>query len=279
MIDNSTLVKIKSTVKAKDATISKNTGAIFSILTESVYSFPRKAGIREIISNALDATTRAKSARPIEVKPPSALHTSFIVRDYGNGLTEQEVENLYTSLGASSKKEVENEIGFFGIGALSPLAYVEQFTVQSFKDGNLDVYSIYAGEDGVPQVAKVSSSKSKEPNGICVSYNVKREEVGPFTSDITSVLTYIPSEKYTTVLKPVYYKTTMRSNKDLSFSFNDNIFILRRGYNYGSCQNNIVMGGVCYEFDSTLFKTQLFTHHILTIEAPIGAVSLGKNLD
>lgn len=274
MIDNSTLVKIKSTVKAKNATISKNTGAIFSILTESVYANPRIAGVREIISNALDATTRAKSARPIEIKSPSPLDTSFSVRDYGNGLSEQEVEDLYTSLGASSKKEVEDEIGFFGIGALSPLAYVEQFTVQSFKDGNVDIYSIYAGDDGVPQVAKISSGKSKEPNGLKVSYNVKRDEITAFAADIISTLTYIPPERYSCpALQVSYYKTTLKTNKDLSISFNDNIFITKRGYSYNT-KNIIIMGGVCYEFDSMLFKSALFTHHNLVIEAPIGAVSV-----
>lgn len=273
MIDNSTLTRVKSTVVAKNATISKNTGAIFSILTESVYTMPRQAGIREIISNGLDATVRAKSDRPIEVKGPSALDTSFSVRDFGNGLTTPEVEDLYTSLGASSKKDIEDEIGFFGIGALSPLAYVEQFTVKSFKDGVLDVYSIYAGDNGIPQVAKVASSKTAEPNGLCVSYNIKRGEVGVFTEDIKTILAYIPPERYICGLPVTYYKKTLKAHKDLSISFDDNIFILKRGY-YEAIRDTIVMGGVCYEFDHKLFKSSLFLHHSLTIEAPIGAVSV-----
>lgn len=273
MIDNSTLAKVKSTVEAKDATISKNTGAIFSILTESVYSNPRQAGIREIISNALDANTRAKSDKPVQIKHPTQLSTKFSVRDFGNGLTVEEIGELYTSLGASSKKEVEDEIGFFGIGALSPLAYVDQFTVESFRNGQLDIYSIYAGDNGIPQVAKVASTQTKEPNGLCVTYNVKNGEISLFTNEIITVLSYIPPQKYTTVLKIVYFKDSLKANNALSISFDDNIFICAKSY-YIDTKNTIVMGGVCYEFDSKIFKSTIFNSHSMAIEAPIGAVSV-----
>ena len=273
MIDNSTLLKTRSNVTFKPATISKNTGVIFSIMTESIYSLPRTAGIREIISNALDATTRAKSNRPIEIKFPTSLLPSFSVRDFGTGLSYHEIEELYTCLGASSKKEVENEIGFFGIGALSPLAYVEQFTVQSFKDGQLNIYSIFASEDGVPKVAQISSTQTYEPNGMCVSYSVKRGDIGQFVDDIKHTLTYIESNRFKCLNPIAYYKESLKKHKNLTMSFNDTIFIVKKDWGNNS-KNNIVMGGVCYEYDPGFLNNHMFSSYYITIEAPIGAVSV-----
>mgnify|MGYP000051506131 CR=1 FL=1 len=276
MIDNSTLCKVKTSgITTRKARISENTGAVFSILTESVYSFPRVAGIREIISNALDATTRAKSTIPIEIKRPSNLDMIFSVRDFGGGLTYDEIFDLYTSLGSSSKTQVEDEVGFFGIGALSPLAYVESFTVQSFRDGICSLYTIMLGEDGVPDVAPVGESKTDKPNGLCVSYTVKRNEINSFNEDITNTLKYIPSAKYKVGAPPTYYMDNILNSTNLSLSFDNYIFVMKKSYYGSSEKNTLVMGGVAYEFDTAFAdKSNFFSQHSLMIEAPIGAVSV-----
>lgn len=274
MIDYSAETKVKSNVVHKEATLSDNKGAIFSILTESVYSQPRIAGIREIVSNALDSSVRANSNRPINVIAPNSLNPTFSVRDYGVGLTDMEIYSLYTSLGSSSKKEVENEIGFFGIGALSPLAYVESFNVTSFRGGLARVYSIFMGENGVPQVAFISESRTEEPSGLCVSYNVKRTDIDAFIYDINTVLTYIVPGKYTYAKPITYYKDIAKASDKFVMKFDDSIFISSKAY-YGAQQvNKLVMGGVCYEFDPSYLNNMLFKNYNLLIEAPIGAVSI-----
>ena len=275
MIDYSKNFKPKSNLSSKEATLSDNKGAIFSILTESVYSAPRIAGPREIISNALDSTVRANSDRPIYIIAPNSLVPTFSVRDYGPGLTDPEIYSLYTSLGSSSKKDIEGEIGFFGIGALSPLAYVESFNVSSFQNGLVRLYSIFMGENGVPQVAFINESKTEEPNGLCVSYNIKREEMKLFVEDIYKVLSYIEPNKYKYEPNVAYYKDTVKASNNLTMKFDDNIFILKRAY-YGGhySANQLIMGGVCYEFDPSYLNNPLFSNYTLTIEAPIGAVSV-----
>ena len=230
MIDNSVITKVKSNIEHREATLSNNKGAIFSILTESVYTYPRLAGPREIISNALDSTSRAKSARPIEIKGPSSLSPSFAVRDFGLGLEDAEIYDLYTSLGSSSKKDTDDEVGFFGIGALSPLAYVESFNVTSYKYGVARLYSIFTGENGVPRVAPLGESKTDQPNGLLVSYNVKREDIHNFTQDIALVLKYIESHRFKYQFPITYFKDETKASKDLVMNFNDSIFILNINY-------------------------------------------------
>ena len=274
MIDNSPQARVKSNIAHREAKLSENKAVFFSLLSESIYTYGRLAGVREIISNALDATVRAKSSRPIQIKYPTSLQPSFSVRDYGPGLTDQEIDDLYTCLGASSKKEVEDEVGFFGVGALSPFAYVESFNVQSFKDGLVRLYSIFMNEKGVPDIAFINESKTDEPNGLCVSYNVKREDMASFGSDIDQTLTYIEPDKYLYGKKVPYYKDVIKADKNIVMNFDDKIFISAKQY-YGSNQKNqLVMGGVCYEFDPSFVNKDLFQRYVVTIEAPIGAVSV-----
>ena len=260
MIDNSAIAKVKSNIEHREATLSDNKGAIFSILTESVYSYPRIAGIREITSNGLDSNTRARSARPIEIKGPSSLDQTFSVRDFGLGLEDSEIYDLYTSLGSSSKKSTDDEVGFFGIGALSPLAYVESFNVTSYKNGSARLYSIFMGENGVPRVAPLGQTNTDQPNGLLVTYNVKRADIHNFVQDIALVLKYIEPSRYKYQFPITYFKNECKNSDQLVMNFNDSIFIFNKGYYKEAKPNMLIMGGVAYEFDPTYLKNPLFNN-------------------
>lgn len=283
MIDESIKTKVLSNVNSKQATISKNTGAIFSILTESVYSDVMSAGIREIISNAIDSTKRAKNNKPIQITPPTKFAQTFMVRDFGLGLSHQEIYDLYTSVGESSKKQSEDEVGFFGIGAMSPFAYVESFTVVSYQNGKARTYSIYMGESGVPEIAFIREINTDQPDGFEVSYSVKITDCATFNAKLYQILSYIDKSAWEWSDKKfaqniVYYKDTIKSSSNFVLDIDDKYFISNRAYSYYGGNNNtgntLVMGGVAYEYDSTVTGSKLFTSHSLVIEAPIGAVSV-----
>lgn len=283
MIDESLKTRVLSNIAAKQATISKNTGAIFSILTESVYSDIMAAGIREIISNAIDSTKRAKNNVRIQITPPTKFAQTFIVRDYGLGLSHQEIYDLYTSVGESSKKQSEDEIGFFGIGAMSPFAYVEAFTVVSYQNGKSRTYSIYMGESGVPEIAFIKESDTKEANGFEVSYSVKSVDVYTFNEKLHKILSYIDKSVWAWsdnkfAHNIVHYKEAIKASANFVLDIEDKYFISNKQYSYynqnNSAGNILVMGGVAYEYDSTVSASKLFNSHSLVIEAPIGSVSV-----
>ena len=283
MIDESIKTRVLSNVAAKQATISKNTGAIFSILTESVYSDVMGAGIREIISNAIDSTKRAKNNVRIKITVPTRFAQTFVVRDFGLGLSHQEIYDLYTSVGESSKKQSEDEIGFFGIGAMSPFAYVEAFTVVSYQNGKSRTYSIYMGESGVPEIAFIKESDTQEANGFEVSYSVKSIDVNIFNEKLHKILSYIDKSLWEwrdnkSTNQIIYYKDSIKASANFVLDIEDKYFITNKQYSYYN-QNNtsgniLVMGGVAYEYDSTISTSKLFDHHSLVIEAPIGSVSV-----
>jgi hypothetical protein len=282
MIDESIKTKSLCSTITKSATISKNIGSIFSILTESVYSDVMGAGIREIISNGIDSTTRARNNQPIEIELPTRFAPKFSVRDYGLGLSHEEIYDLYTSVGESSKKDVENEIGFFGIGAMSPFAYVDAFTVVSYQNGKSRTYSIFMAESGVPEIAFIKETASDQPNGLEVSYSVKATDINNFCLKVQSCLRYIPKDKWiwknNSGPNVTFYEDEIRKSPNFVLEIEGKYFINNRTYSYYNntpqLGNIVVMGGVAYEYDSNVTGSRLFQAHSLVINAPLGAVSI-----
>src|SRR6056300_893608 len=68
-------------------------------LLRNNYSNTRLAVVREISANALDANIEANQTRPIEISIPSKLNPLFRVRDFGGGLSKEDVFGLYSKYG------------------------------------------------------------------------------------------------------------------------------------------------------------------------------------
>ena len=88
-----------------------------SSLLRNNYSNTILATIRETYANAVDANKENNlSPELIEVKSPTSLDQTFSVRDYGCGLSRDQVFNLYSKFGKSTKRGSDLSIGGFGIG-------------------------------------------------------------------------------------------------------------------------------------------------------------------
>jgi hypothetical protein len=162
-------------------TISDN-AKIFKILIDGLYENKEESITREIWSNALDSHVLAGCAeRPFDVSFPNSFDPTFRVRDYGVGLTHDEVMNLYTDLGTSTKENTNEATGKFGIGSKSPFAYTDNFTVTSHKDGVSRFYSAMIGSDGVPAIHLLGTQESDEQNGVEVSFPVVKADVNAFS--------------------------------------------------------------------------------------------------
>ncbi len=151
----------------------KNLGKIINIVENDIYSDKILAVIREYSCNAYDANVEAgKRNTPIVVTLPSKIESEFKVRDYGNGLTETEIHEIYTSYGESTKGNSDDFIGQLGIGSKSGFAYGDNFVVTSWKNGIKTVYNAVKGSE-VREMVRLYSEESKEASGIEVSIPVK----------------------------------------------------------------------------------------------------------
>lgn len=118
-----------------------------SMLTQrmtDLYTDPVMATVREVISNAVDATMMLpeKDRKPVEVTTPSKLSPQFVVKDHGVGMSLDDVKTHFSQYGESTKEQDLNQIGAYGLGSKAPLAYTNRFTVVTVKDGWRTVFSM-----------------------------------------------------------------------------------------------------------------------------------------
>lgn len=126
---------------------------IFDILRNNMYASAPRAVSQEISSNARDANREFQRERaladgltldeyreqrgvgqeycerPIEVKLPNKADPTFYIRDFGVGITRDRMVNVFLKYAASTKRAENDETGGFGLGAKTPFAYSEMFTI------------------------------------------------------------------------------------------------------------------------------------------------------
>lgn len=155
-------------MKISDAGMAHIVGA----LTNN-YKDPELAVIRENFTNGVDAHVRAGVRDvPVQITLPTWDKPNYIVTDFGIGMTEDDLLDVYSQYGESSKLGTNEEAGGFGIGAKSGLAIASQFTVVSVKDGMKSV-GLITKSSGLPEINVLSCNPTDEAPGTVVSIPVK----------------------------------------------------------------------------------------------------------
>lgn len=164
---------------------------MFRMMSSGLYSDKIGAVLREVGCNAMDAHIMLGSPElPFQVKLPSALDRSFYVKDWGPGLDDRELRELYTTYGWSSKQQRDDVTGAFGLGSKSPFAYTleneentDGFTVESVKDGFKRIYTCYIGDDGAPAISRLHEGPADDADwqhGVKVTFPVQQKDVAEF---------------------------------------------------------------------------------------------------
>ena len=167
----------------------RNSAKAFSILSSGLYANKIRAIIRELSCNAVDSHTSAgKLSTPFDVHLPNSLEPWFSIRDYGTGLTHDQVTNLYTTYFESTKTDSNAFIGALGLGSKSPFSYTDNFTVTAVKDGVRGIYTAFINEMGVPSIALMTQGETTEPNGVEVKFSVNyRSDYQKFITEAKEV--------------------------------------------------------------------------------------------
>lgn len=142
-----------------------------------LYSNRELAVIREYSTNARDAMIEAgKADEPIKVTLPSAMNPYFTVQDFGVGMSETELKEVYTQFGESTKRDSDDFNGMLGFGSKSAIAYTNTFTITSIKNGRKTVAVIVRREDAMGgylvTLKIVLSTDTTEGNGVTIQVPV-----------------------------------------------------------------------------------------------------------
>lgn len=135
----------------------------------NMYSDPSVAVVREYIANAVDATIVAGTGAPVEVTVPTRVDPSFVVTDFGTGMTKAELEEAFLAFAASTKSDSNDVVGGLGVGAKSAWTVCDAFLVNTVKDGKRNI--VRASRDLEHEVL-VSDAETDAPNGTVVTIPV-----------------------------------------------------------------------------------------------------------
>lgn len=151
----------------------RNSAKAFGILSSGLYANKIRAIVREYSCNAFDSHVEAGRAHcPFEVHLPNTLEPYFSVRDYGVGLDDQQVTNIFTTYFESTKTETDDLIGGLGLGSKSAFSYTDNFTITAVKNGVKRIYTAFINEVGVPSVALMMQEDTDEVSGVEIRFAV-----------------------------------------------------------------------------------------------------------
>jgi len=168
---------------------------LMQMLSKNLYSDSIGSTIRECASNALDSHRRAGCDKPIIVsfKRNNQANTyEFAVEDFGIGLDADDVRNIISKYGKSTKRNSNTELGMMGLGFKAPLAYSSSFYFVCRKDGMERKYMMYEGED-TNSIDLLYEQPTTEGNGVKVIVPVDYSDRYSFHNKIKEQLAYFES--------------------------------------------------------------------------------------
>lgn len=222
----------------------RNSAKAFSILSSGLYSNKIRAIIRELSCNAVDSHVAAnRNTTPFDVHLPNAMEPWFAIRDYGVGLSYDQVVNIYTTYFESTKTDSNAYIGALGLGSKSPFSYTDNFTVTAIQNGIKGIYSAFINGEGVPSIAKMMEESTKEPNGVEVKFSVnERYDYSKFKEEAAHVYSHFK-------LQPVVSGSSDFKISEIEFKTRDiisGVHEVNERSKFGTYSCLAIMGNIAY---------------------------------
>jgi hypothetical protein len=178
-----------------DAFTIKASAKAFQILSSNLYSNPLGSMIRELSTNAYDAHVMVgKADEPFHLTLPNRLEPSFKIRDFGPGLSHNDIMNIYTTFFESTKTNSNDMVGCLGLGSKSPFGVSDSFTVTSFFQGEKTIYSAFLNEDRIPSIALFHKEPTDEPNGLEIEVAISADDFRVFNREVNGQLKYFKTK-------------------------------------------------------------------------------------
>ena len=221
----------------------RNSAKAFSILSSGLYANKVRAIIRELSCNAVDSHAAAgKRDTPFDVHLPNTLEPHFSIRDYGTGLSHQQVTQIYTTYFESTKTASNEFIGALGLGSKSPFSYTDNFTVTAIQDGKKGIYSAFINGEGVPSIALMMQENTDEPAGVEVKFSVNdRYDFDKFRQEARTVYKHF-------ALRPVVLGNADFQFVDAEYESRD-IVPGVHSYANGRSGSVAIMGNIAYPIE------------------------------
>lgn len=249
------------------------TAKAFDVLSNSLYTNKIAAIIRELSCNAFDSHIDAKKETvPFKVHLPNSQNREFKIRDFGTGIKEEDIYNIYTTYFTSTKTDSNDFVGCLGLGSKTPFSYTDNFTVTSYYLGKKYTYSAFKSETGEPSIVKMNEIDTDEPNGLEIQFAVRNEDFSRFQREAARIYKWFE-------LKPDISGAFVSIPKIIKESKGNGWFIERN-----SLHPAALMGNVLYKISVSEIKEQLEEEYVQLLDEvrptlifPIGALDVAPS--
>lgn len=215
---------------------------MFKILSSQLYTNKPLAIVRELSCNALDAHITINQSKPFFV---NLRNNTFEILDFGPGLSNKQMMEIYPIYGESTKEGNTTETGELGLGSKSPFSYTNKFTITSTQKNISNVYTAFI-DDGYPNLKLIDTfTDSSIEHGVRISIPVIPKDMHEFTYAMKKVFKYFPANSYQTEIDIPKRMYNIFPNEDF-------------GITSGTSERpKIIMGPVAYDVDAIKLPEKL----------------------
>ena len=235
--------------------------------------------IRELSTNMWDATKEkygnddvAAEFLPI-IKLPTRINPMISFRDFGNGMSAEAMDKVYGVIYASTKRESSTQVGGWGLGRLSPFAYLlgengsGAYNIISINGGTKRAYTMSLSSSGKPVLRLLAEVATNEPSGMEISFAVRQEDISLFAQRAREILwSFNPRPR---IEPEVHWSEPETNMSGTGWTKYNGTTVLFDG-------PMVRMGCVMYPFDldQIEYAGLLTPNDTVVFEAPIGSLSV-----
>lgn len=164
---------------------------LFEMLSKSLYSNPIGSIVREYTSNCFDSHTEAGVDKAVVINYKTDDEGDFIsFQDFGVGLSTERIQTVFMKYFSSTKRDSNEQIGGFGLGSKSALAYSDYFYINTNFNGIAYQYIFSKGEKK-PTLDLLDEAETTEENGTEIKIYIKNSnDRNKFRNELLSQLCY-----------------------------------------------------------------------------------------
>ena len=256
-------VEVETTTLEEDMELSADsTAIIFQMFSKNIYSNAIGSIVRELTSNCFDSHVEAGTDFPVVIrknvdKLTGEMSISFI--DFGVGMSPDRISKVYRKYFTSTKRADNQQIGCFGLGSKTGLAY-KRFTghgvdeydnsyqVITIFDNIRYSYLVYEGQNKFPKITLQDKQATTEGNGTEVRVPVLAKDVYSFEREMLRQLYYFENIVFEGFEKEGFEGETIKSTLTNEYQIIRGKNFLFRGRQY-SDEMHICLGRVAYPID------------------------------
>ena len=285
---------IESTAETTKMRLSEDASSmVFQLFTKNVYSNPIGTVVREITSNCFDSHTEAGVNAPVIIRKHNDKQTgtnyiSFI--DFGVGMSPDRVKNIYGVYFESTKRVDNTQIGGFGIGGKTPLAYKRStgqgegeydnsFYVITVFDKIKYFYCIYEGAES-PVISLLHNEETTERNGTEIQIPVLETDFDKFQKEMIRQLYYFENIIFEGFEYAHSYNTDDDGKPVMVYPLPNDYQIIRgktflfRGEKYND-NMHVCLGRVAYPIDYSVLGLSSCDYNLpIAVKLEVGDVNV-----